>query len=128
LTSMIGTGDKGMLVVLRFRNGRTERVSLVNIDSETEQVTGIGADQRNAAVSFGELKAVFFPHALQEAEIDSSPASTIAVEFSDGEVIRGRAHYNPEKNGFFLFPLDRSKNDKVFVVSSAISSIEVEKY
>ena len=128
MTSMIGIEDKGMSVVLRFRNGRTERVSLVDINSETEQVTGIGADQQNATVSFNDLKAVFFHHALQSAEMETSPGSTFAVEFSDGEVIRGRAHYNPEKNGFFLFPLDRSKNDKVFVVSSAISSIEVERY
>lgn len=51
----------------------------------------------------------------------------INVEFSDGEVIRGVAQYNPEKNGFLLFPHDRSKNDRVFVVNSAIVSIEVEK-
>jgi len=125
---MIETGDKGMSVVLRFRNGRTERVSLVNIDSQAEQVIGIGTDQHNTIVPFGELKAVFFPHALPDSGVETAPGSTIAVEFSDGEVIRGRAHYNPEKNGFFLFPLDRSKNDKVFVVSSAISSIEVETF
>ena len=46
---------------------------------------------------------------------------------ADGEVIRGVAQYNPERNGFFLFPLDRSKNDRIFVVNSAIVSIEVEK-
>jgi hypothetical protein len=125
---MIGAGDKGMPVVLRFRSGRTERVSLVDIDSETQQVIAVGAGQQDEAVSFDDLKAVFFHHAPQGPEIDSSPATTLAVEFSDGEVIRGRAHYNPERNGFFLFPLDRSKNDKVFVVSSAISSIEVESY
>jgi len=41
--------------------------------------------------------------------------------------MRGVAQYNPERNGFFLFPLDRSKNDRIFVVNSAIVSIEVEK-
>ena len=128
MTSMIDRADKGMSVVLRFRNGKTERVSLVDIDSASEQVTGIGADQQNATVSFKDLKAVFFHHAQEGVHIDAAPATTLAVEFSDGEIIRGRAHYNPEKNGFFLFPLDRSKNDKVFVVSSAISSIEVESY
>ena len=51
----------------------------------------------------------------------------IAVEFNDGEVIRGAAHYNPERNGFFLYPDDRTKNDRIFVVNSAIVSIEVEK-
>jgi hypothetical protein len=125
---MMESGDKGMAVVLRFRNGRTERVNLVNIDSESEQVIGVGDDEHDAVVGFGELKAVFFPRARERAHSETTPGSTIAVEFSDGEVIRGHAHYNPEKNGFFLYPLDRSKNDKVFVVSSAISSIEVETF
>ena len=49
------------------------------------------------------------------------------LAWADGEVIRGKAHYNPERNGFFLFPADRSKNERVFVVNSAIASIEVEK-
>ena len=59
--------------------------------------------------------------------LEPAAGSTIAVEFADGEVIRGVAHYNPERNGFFLFPHDRSKNDRIFVVNSAIVSIEVEK-
>ena len=72
------------------------------------------------------MKAVFFPRTTNE-ELEPASGSTIAVEFADGEVIRGIAHYNPERNGFFLYPNDRAKNERIFVVRSAIVSIEVEK-
>src|SRR5437870_12934204 len=73
------------------------------------------------------MNASCFPRAGADDEIETATGSTISVEFADGEVIRGVAHYNPERNGFFLFPHDRSKNDRIFVVNSAIVSIEVEK-
>ncbi|HVE69884.1 MAG TPA: hypothetical protein VNI54_00845 [Thermoanaerobaculia bacterium] len=112
-------------VVLRYRDGRTERAVLDPIDAEREVLTVRHDDGGTEDVPFSALKAVFFPRASGEEE----PASgmQIAVEFNDGEVIRGQAHYNPERNGFFLFPDDRAKNDRIFVVNSAIVSIEVEK-
>lgn len=113
-------------VVLRYRDGRTERVALAPIDQSRQTFTVTREGGQPTEVPYSELKAVFFPH-KEGAVVEQSAGSTIAVEFSDGEVIRGLAHYNPEKNGFFLFPLDRSKNDRVFVVNSAIASIEVER-
>ena len=113
-------------VVLRYRDGRTERVSSVEIDAE-RQFAAVTHDGAKNEVPFSELKAIFFPRTNPEEEPDTATGSTIAVEFADGEVIRGIAHYNPERNGFFLFPHDRSKNDRIFVVNSAIVSIEVEK-
>jgi uncharacterized protein DUF6982 len=113
-------------VVLRYRDGTTERVNLKQADAERE-IFSIARDDGSAAeVPFAKLKAVFFP---QTVPVPAEPVdgSQLAVEFADGEIIRGVAHYNPERNGFFLYPLDRSKNDKIFVVNSAISSIEVEK-
>lgn len=112
-------------VVLRFRDGRTERGTIDPIDSDREVIVLHREDGSTANVPFAELKALFFPHAT-----DPEPEAggmQIAVEFNDGEVIRGTANYNPERNGFFLYPADRSKNDRVFVVNSAIVSIEVEK-
>ena len=113
-------------VVLRYRDGRTERAALMQADTQREIFEIKRDDGGTAEVPFSRLKAVFFP---QRSEGAPQPAdgSQIAVEFADGEVIRGHAHYNPERNGFFLFPLDRSKNDRIFVVNSAIMSIEVEK-
>jgi hypothetical protein len=114
-------------VVLRFRDGRTERASLVAIDADQQFVSVTREDGGAGEAAFGELKAVFFPRLLPLDDLEPPVGSTIAVEFSDGEVIRGLASYNPERNGFFLFPLDRSKNDRMFVVNSAIVSIEVER-
>ena len=113
-------------VVLRYRDGRTERLPLGEINAEQKSVA-VTRDGAPAEVSFGELKAIFFPRLNMEEEPETATGSTISVEFADGEVIRGVAHYNPERNGFFLYPLDRSKNDRIFVVNSAIVSIEVEK-
>jgi hypothetical protein len=113
-------------VVLRYRDGRTERVSLVAINAE-QQFVAVKHDGAPAQVPFAELKAIFFPRVASDDDLGTADGSMIAVEFADGEVIRGLAHYNPERNGFFLFPHDRSKNDRIFVVNSAIVSIEVEK-
>lgn len=114
------------IIVLRYRDGRTERVPLADINSD-EKFVGITRDGATVHVPFSELKAIFFPRINPDEELDTATGSTISVEFADGEVIRGIAHYNPERNGFFLFPHDRSKNDRIFVVNSAIVSIEVEK-
>ena len=113
--------------MLRYRDGRTERVDLSPIDQAREVFFVTRDDGKPAEVPYSELKAVFFPKQENVAPSEAAGGSVIAVEFSDGEVIRGVAHYNPERNGFFLFPLDRSKNDRIFVVNSAIVSIEVER-
>jgi hypothetical protein len=113
-------------VVLRYRDGRTERAALADVDAE-RQIFTVERDGARDDVPFAEMKAVFFPRTAPEELLEPASGSTIAVEFADGEVIRGIAHYNPERNGFFLYPQDRSKNERIFVVRSAIVSIEVEK-
>lgn len=114
-------------VILRYRDGRTERGRLTPIDPQVEVVSVTREDGQTDDVPFSALKAVFFPRTLSGESQETVLGSTISIEFSDGEVIRGTANYNPERNGFYLFPLDRSKNDRIFVVNSAIVSIEVEK-
>ena len=118
--------DSTTTVVLRYRDGRTERAALIETDVDRQIVRVSRDDSAQDDVPFSTLKAIFFPRAADEG-LEDAAGSTIAVEFADGEVIRGVAHYNPERNGFFLYPLDRSKNDRIFVVNSAIVSIEVEK-
>jgi hypothetical protein len=114
-------------VVLRYRSGRTERAALSAIDLEAQLFRVTREDGADGEVPFSEIKAVFYPQTLPEEEQEASAGSRIAVEFADGEIIRGVAQYNPERNGFVLFPLDRSKNDRIFVVNSAIVAIEVER-
>ena len=113
-------------VVLRYRDGRTERASLVETDIDS-QIVRVAREEGPDEVPFSALKAIFFPRSASQSAQEEPGGSTIAVEFADGETIRGIAQYNPERNGFFLYPLDRSKNDRIFVVNAAIVSIEVEK-
>ncbi|HYI09651.1 MAG TPA: hypothetical protein VEK57_11360 [Thermoanaerobaculia bacterium] len=110
--------------MLRFRDGRTERATLDPIDPSREMLTVRHDDGSESDVPFSDLKAVFFPRAVSDELLEPASGMQLAIEFNDGEVIRGTAHYNPERNGFFLFPDDRSKNDRIFVVNSAIVSIE----
>ena len=114
-------------VVLRYRDGKTKRATLVNADFERQVLNVAEENGARAEVPFSTLKAVFFPQTAPVKSVKPAEGSQLAVEFADGEVIRGIAQYNPERNGFFLFPLDRSKNDRIFVVNSAIISVEVEK-
>ncbi|HET7434169.1 MAG TPA: hypothetical protein VFN10_05585 [Thermoanaerobaculia bacterium] len=114
-------------VVLRYRDGRTERAALAPLDPSREVLLATYEDGAQREVSFSELKAVFFPQTQADELLEPAAGMHISIEFNDGEVIRGTAQYNPERNGFFLFPTDRSKNDRIFVVNSAIVSIEVEK-
>ena len=99
------------------------------IDPERQTVSVINEDGTGRDVAFSELKALFF---LRDPELETPhevpPGSTLAVEFADGELIRGiTGEYNPTASGFYLYPHDRSKNDRVFVVNSAVVSIDVEK-
>ena len=114
-------------VILRYRDGRTERAALDPIDATREMLTVRREDGETAEVPFSALKAVFFPRVAPDDALEPASGMQISIEFNDGEVIRGQAQYNPERNGFFLFPADRSRNDRIFVVNSAIVSIEVEK-
>ena len=116
-------------IVLRFRDAAaSRRVAQVEIDQEAERIRITAEDGAVDEVPFAELKAVFFMQGSANPITDVPEGSVLAVEFQDGEVIRGLAPgYNPEKNGFYLIPLDRSRNDRIFVVNSAIVSIDVER-
>ncbi|MGZ5382117.1 MAG: DUF6982 domain-containing protein [Thermoanaerobaculia bacterium] len=117
-------------VVLHFRDGRTEHVlAPPQIDPERQTVSVTNADGTARDVGFGDLKALFFLRDPErEVPRDVPVGSTLAVEFADGELIRGiTGEYNPTASGFYLYPHDRSKNDRVFVVNSAVVSIDVEK-
>lgn len=114
--------------VFHFRGGRTERGYLEtppDPDATTFRAV-IGGE--SAEIMLDELKAVFFLRDGEAREQEPAGGSILAVEFSDGEIIRGRsAGFNPGKSGFYLYPADRSKNEKIFVVSSAVVSTDVEK-
>lgn len=112
--------------VLHFRDGSTATFPTPpTIDLANQSVR----TPAQADVPFSELKAVFFLIDDNETpRMDERPAgSFLAVEFFDGEVIRGFARYNPESPGFDLFPAEKGRNERVFVVASAVQSIEIER-
>lgn len=117
--------------VLHYQGGTTESVQ---VSSDFESARGtiriVGAAGSESDVRLSELKAVFFIRTRPVVDGEApAEGKLLSVEFRDGEVIRGvSSEYTPELSGFFLYPLDRSKNDRVFVVNSAIASIEVEKF
>jgi hypothetical protein len=119
-------------MVLRFRNGTTERCSgscEIAVDSGNVRLKDGEGTLRE--VSFADLKAIFFLRSqpLDDADLGDFPAgSVLAVEFADGEIIRGiAAGYRPGAGGFMLHPFDRTSHERIFVVASAVLSIDVEK-
>jgi hypothetical protein len=82
------------------------------------------------------LKAVFFVKDFegdknrQEATgLDNLPAGKkIQAQFKDGEVVAGYTHVlNMDQPGFFLIPADpQSNNERIFVVFSSLSQLEVD--
>lgn len=118
-------------VVLHYRDGHTETVKAEpRIDRAHERVLVADKDRRRREVPFAELKAVFFLHNkdAKPSEVNLREATDLVIEFRDGERMSGRStEYNADRNGFILYPADRSKNDKIFVVNAAIVSVDVVK-
>lgn len=113
-------------IILRFRNGETLRTAgPVEIDLTQQSVRVPEPDQSENG--FGELKAVFFL-APDTGKETPDRGSILTIEFSDGEMIRGIApEYNPTLPGFYLYPKDEERVERVFIVASAIVSIDVER-
>lgn len=120
------TADNMRSSILRFRNGETLRTAdQVEIDVAQQKVR-VGGDEPSEA-DLDELKAVFFMIGEGSRSVPER-GSLISIEFSDGEVIRGIApEYNPTLPGFYLYPTENDRVERVFIVASAIVSIDVER-
>jgi len=121
-------------VVLHLHDGFTQQtLARPRIDEARKTVTVDLPDHPAAEIAFADLKAIFFlrdfPAAMDEPGNENSYGTVLTIEFRDGERIRALADdYSPERPGFFVYPLDRSKNEKIFVVNTAILSIDIEKF
>jgi hypothetical protein len=115
--------------VLHFRDGTTAEYSAAPTIDTDRQLVLLGGEH-SSEVAFTELKAVFFlvdEPRMKVADGPTTAGSFLAVEFLDGELIRGYARYNPASPGFFLYPAEKGRNERVFVVTGAVQSIEIEK-
>jgi hypothetical protein len=85
-----------------------------------------------------ELKAVFFVKTFEgDAQrtklrgfLDAAPAAAqgkkVAVHFKDGELVCGYAlSYSPDRDGFFLSPVDsKGNNIRVYVVTASTAEVK----
>lgn len=116
--------------VLRYRNGTTERCSIQSeVVQEGASVRFTSSTGEQVEVPVADLKAVFLLRPDSATGQQAVPeGKQLAVEFADGEVIRGVApDYAPQKTSFFLHPIDGSKNERILVLNHAIVSIDVER-
>ena len=93
-------------------------------------------------IEISSLKAVFFVKDYKgdknykkvrtfESQPQGVPSQRkIIIIFKDGENFYGTTHsYDPERKGFFVYPIDhKDNNDRVFVVSPAINSVKLQKF
>lgn len=140
------SGDQGGVrnrIVVHYKDGTLRKgyTHDFNPVRETFHLTADSSGDGNAVheVKVTDLIAVFFVKNLvgdryysekkSFDDVDSSKLKglKIKVTFCDGEVIRGvTLGYNRNKKGFFVAPVDpRSNNERIYVVSDAISAVSL---
>lgn len=136
------------LVVARYRDGKIIRGMTHDFGPQKKvfHVSTIEKHGKTVAgkvyeISLSELKAVFFvkslegrqgPPSLQgllNEKIEARSLLKMRITFSDGEVLLGTTHgYTPEREGFFVAPLEQDSNNlRIFVISSAVKKVETWK-
>ena len=130
--------DQAHKAVVAFLDGRRFKGYIYNFSALKSSFTLFPKDdapgQVGTDVDISKLKAVFFVHDFvgnseyQEAPTTERPrhGRNIEVIFRDGEKLLGRTEaYNPQKQGFFVFPADpKSNNIRIFVVSKNALQIQ----
>ena len=124
-------------VVAHYADGRVVKGQTEDFSAARPTFTLIpldGADNREPLeIRLQDLKAVFFvkdfvgdPDYSEWKHFEVPRLGLqVAVKFTDGEVMVGGQLPLTTDYGFLLFPADRSSNnDKVFVVSAAVTVIE----
>jgi hypothetical protein len=133
------------LVVARYRNGKMIRGVTHDFGPQkkvfhvsTLEKHGKTVDGSVFEIYLSELKAVFFVKSLEgrqgppsfkgllEEKLEAPGLMKVRIAFFDGEILVGTTHgYTPEREGFFLVPLERDSNNlRIFVVSSAVKNVE----
>ena len=131
------------LVVARYRDGRTIKGTTYDFGPQKKgfHVVAIGEEGGKVSeVLFSDLKAVFFVKSLEgrqdhpltrAVEEKAEPGSLMKVKitFFDGETLAGTSRgYTPEREGFFIVPLEEdSNNSRIFVISKAVQEVETWK-
>ena len=100
-----------------------------------------GNSDKILEIEISSLKAVFFvkdfigdKNNKKDRTFEGQPKGTpserkIIIIFKDGENFYGTTHsYNPERKGFFVYPIDPKDNsERIFVIHSAVKSVRLMK-
>jgi len=133
------------LVVARYRNGKIIRGVTHDFGPQkkvfhvsTVERHGRTVDGKVYEIFLSELKAVFFVKSLEgkqgplppkeplEEKLEAPGLMKARITFLDGEILVGTTYgYTPERDGFFVAPLEKDSNNlRIFVVSSAVKKVE----
>ena len=133
------------LVVARYRDGKIIRGVTHDFGPQkkvfhvsTVERHGRTVDGKVYEIFLSELKAVFFvkslegkqgppsPKGLLEEKLEAPGLMKARITFLDGEILVGTTYgYTPERDGFFVAPLEKDSNNlRIFVVSSAVKKVE----
>ena len=136
------------LVVARYRDGKIIR-GVTHDFGPQKKVFHVSTVEKHGRtvggkvfeIPLSELKAVFFVKSLEgrqgppslkglmEEKLEAPSLMKVRIIFFDGEILAGTTHgYTPEREGFFIVPLERDSNNlRIFVVSSAVKKVETWK-
>jgi hypothetical protein len=133
------------LVVARYRDGKMIRGMTHDFGPQkkvfhvsTVEKHGKTVNGKVFEIHLSDLKAVFFVKSLEGRQDPHSPKGLVddkllaqglmkvRVTFFDEEILVGTTHgYTPEREGFFIAPLERDSNNlRIFVISSAVKKVE----
>jgi hypothetical protein len=128
-------------VVVHYLDGRVSKgVTLDFVPSkEAFHLSSAADDSKIARVLMRDLKAIFFVRTFEgdpgytapdaNTDLQRVPGRKLRVTFRDGEIMFGNsAVYGPERDGFFLIPVDpNDNNERVYVLTRATKSVEMVK-
>jgi hypothetical protein len=125
-------------VVVRYCNGKVMRGFTEDFFPHKERFHLIPADNPSGGtieVSMKDLKAIFmvqdfigdplYKERKKYIEGEKPSGRKVEVTFEDGEVLVGSTlGYDPNRQGFFVFPADpKGNNIRAYVVSSAVVKV-----
>jgi hypothetical protein len=128
-------------VVVRFKDGTLLKGYTLDFSPVKDMFHLISESDEDKGTTYEvdveKLKAIFFVKTLEgnkeykekkrfeDVSTTQKTGLKIKVEFTDGEVMRGKTMvYSANRKGFFVFPVDpQSNNERIYVVSSSVQSV-----
>jgi len=133
------SADKMNRAVVAFLDGRRLKGYLLNFSALKESFRLFpnepAQQQSGSDILVKDLKAIFFVRDFAgKPDYDETPSDDgpkhgrkVVVTFKDGEELSGATEaYNPQKQGFFMFPLDKNSNNlRIFVINRNIRQVKI---